>query len=74
MTVPNSHSVRLHALLRPVCLVDLRPGSLFLPSGSSAANILETHSGPFLPSARLHRPFHHRGLLLSQAVFSIENP
>jgi hypothetical protein len=74
LTVPDSHSVRLCALLVPVCPVDLRPNSSNMPSGSFAAIILETHSGPFLPSTRLHRPSHHRGPLFTQAAFSIENP
>jgi hypothetical protein len=74
LTVPNSHSVRLYALLVPVCRVDLRSGSfiLFLPPSPNV--ILPTGSDPFRPAGPQRRPFYCGHLPLPQAIFAIENP
>jgi hypothetical protein len=74
LTVPNSHSVRLHALLVLVCRVDLRSISLNLLSAPSLNLILRTGSDPFQPSYRRCRPFHCGRLPLPQALFAIQNP
>ena len=74
LTVPNSHSVRLHALLPSVCRVNLRPGSLFLPSTPSQNVILRIGSDPFPPSRRQYRPSHCGCTPLLQAPSAIQNP
>ena len=74
LTLPDPNSVRLHALLVPVCRVELRPGPLFLPSASSAAIIFGIHPCPFPCLARPNRATHRPGLSLSRAVFPIQNP
>ena len=74
LTVPNLHSVQLHALLPSVCRVELRPNSLNLPSGSFAAITFAIHPCPLRSPARPNRATHHPPLSLSRAVSPFQNP
>ena len=74
LTLPDSNSVRLHALLVPVCRVDLRPGSPFLPSGSSAVIELGTLPCPSRSLTQANHATHRPELSLSRAELAIQNP
>jgi hypothetical protein len=74
LTVPNSRSTRLYALLRPVCQVVLRPNPSILPSGSFAAIIFRIHPCPLRSPDRANRTTHRPGPSFPRAVAPIQNP
>ena len=74
LTLPDPNSVRLHALLVAVCRVDLRPGSLFLPSGSPAVIELGIHPCLLRSLTQANHAMHRPELSLLRAELAIQNP